>query len=606
MFERPRPCERVQRRSRHARLPASAPRAAYADRRCAILLRMKTRRLLALWLLLGCSGRAAPPRAVESLPVTHEMHRAAEAVTGELLREHVRELASDRYEGRGPMTPGGELAMQYLERQLRALGFAPGASDGSYRQPFPLLGLSAEPPATWTFARGNESVTLRGTDQYIVGCGDQAEHTDVGAREVVFVGYGMQAPEYGWDDYKGRDLRGKVLLMLNNDPDWDDALFAGKTRLYYGRWTYKYESAARQGAVGAIVIHTTPSAGYPFTVVQTSWSGEQFELARGDEPRLAFRSWITEAAAQELLKLAGRSLDDLVATARSRDFSPVPLGVTTSISFSTTLRRGESANVVGKLEGSDPALRDEVVVYTAHHDHLGIGKADAEGDRIYNGALDNAAGVAQVLAIARALQALPTPPRRSSLITFVGAEEQGLLGSLYYARHPTYEPGAIAANVNYDFGNMWGRTRDISFVGMEKSTLGALVSAIARVQGRVVKPDVMPDRGYFYRSDNFSFARIGVPSASFSEGMEVVDRPEGWGRQQVERYEAARYHQPSDEYDDSWNFDGMVDDARLGFWVGVSVANADEMPRWTAGDEFEATRHAARAAWEAKRTRARK
>jgi Zn-dependent M28 family amino/carboxypeptidase len=382
-------------------------------------------------------------------------------------------------------------------------------------------------------------------------------------------------------------------LILNNDPDWNPELFAGDTRLYYGRWDYKYATTARQGAVGAIIIHTIPSAGYPWQVVQTSWSGEQFELPSTGEARLEIAAWVTEDAATALVRLAGKDLAELVELAKSRDFQPVSLGVTTSLALQNQLTKARTANVIGRLAGSDPALRDEAVVYTAHHDHLGIGTPDESGDRIYNGARDNAAGVAQVLAIADAFRMLPVAPRRSILFLFVAAEEQGLLGSRYYAAHPTLAPGKIAANLNYDSGNIWGKTRDITFIGLGKSSLDAVIERIAESQGRVVKPDQFPDRGYYYRSDQFSFANIGVPAVFFDTGTDFVGRPAGWGKQQIEQYEEIRYHQPSDEIDDSWSFEGMIEDASLGFWAGIAIANADAMPSWLAGDEFEVVRKAA-------------
>ncbi|MDH4073177.1 MAG: M20/M25/M40 family metallo-hydrolase, partial [Gammaproteobacteria bacterium] len=404
------------------------------------------------------------------------------------------------------------------------------------------------------------------------------------------------APEYEWDDFKGQDLRGKILVMMNSDPDWDPDLFAGETRLYYGRWSYKYESAARQDAAGAIIIHTQPSAGYPYQVVQTSWTGERFELPAGDEPRLQVEAWVTEESARALIGLNGFDLDELREAADNRDFQPIPLGVTTSIGFDVSLSRVNSANVLGLIPGSDPVLKDEVVIYTAHHDHLGIGSPDADGDNIYNGAMDNASGVAQVMAIASALKAMPEPPRRSVLVAFVGAEEQGLLGSAYYAANPTFRPGKIAANLNYDGGNIWGHTHDVTYIGLGKSTVDTIVNAIAMEQGRVVKPDQYADRGYFYRSDQFSFAKIGVPAMYLDTGTDFVDRPPEWGREQADHYTDVNYHQPGDEYDDSWNFDGMVDDALIGFWAGLAIANADEMPRWNQGDEFEAARLEALAA----------
>jgi Zn-dependent M28 family amino/carboxypeptidase len=377
---------------------------------------------------------------------------------------------------------------------------------------------------------------------------------------------------------------------MNNDPDWDPDLFEGETRLWYGRWDYKYLSAAKQGAAGAIIIHTTPSAGYPFQVLQTSWTGEQFELPAGEEPRNLVNAWVTEDAARALVAMAGKDLDELREAAFNRDFEPVPLGVTTSIAMDVQLNRTESANVLGLLPGSDPELRDEVVIYTAHHDHLGIGEPNEEGDAIYNGARDNASGVSVVLAIARALKALPEAPRRSSLFAFVGAEEQGLLGSLYYANNPTFAPGRIAANINYDNPNILGDTHDVTFVGLGKSSIDQILELIAAEQGREVKPDQFADKGYFYRSDQFSLAKIGVPAMYLKPGTEYVDRPPGWGREQQDHYTNVHYHQPSDEYNDSWDFSGLIEDALLGYWTGLAVANADEMPAWKPGDEFEAAR----------------
>jgi Zn-dependent M28 family amino/carboxypeptidase len=367
-------------------------------------------------------------------------------------------------------------------------------------------------------------------------------------------------------------------------------LFGGETRLWYGHWDYKYLSAARQGAAGAIIIHTSPSAGYPFQVVQTSWTGEQFELPAGDEAQMPIKAWVTDGAAHEIVAMAGLDLDKLREAADNRDFEPVPLGVSTSIGMDVSLNRVQSGNVLGVLPGSDPALRDEAVIFTAHHDHLGIGTPNAEGDTIYNGAMDNASGVAQVLAILKAYKALPEAPRRSILLALVGAEEQGLLGSKYYAEHPTFAPGKIAANINYDGGNIWGDTHDVTFIGLGKSSIDGIVKSIADEQGRVVKPDQFSDRGYFYRSDQFSFAKIGVPALYLDTGTEFVDKPAAWGKQQVNHYTDVNYHQPSDEYDSSWNFDGMIDDALLGFWTGLAIANGEGMPQWNEGDEFEAAR----------------
>ena len=460
-------------------------------------------------------------------------------------------------------------------------------------QEFDVVGITSEVPKSWSFQHGAQTLTLDYWEQFIAASGVQRATSKIENAEVVFVGYGIDAPEYEWNDFKDQDLNGKVLLIVNNDPNWDPELFEGDTRLYYGRWDYKYATAARHGAVGAIIIHTIPSAGYPWQVVQTSWSGTQFELPSTEEARLEIATWVTEAAAADLVGLAGKDLAELVESAKSRDFQPVALGVTTSLTFENKLSQVRTANVIGRLPGSDPALSDEVVIFTAHHDHLGIGTPDESGDSIYNGALDNATGVAQVLAIADALHALPVAPRRSILFLFVAGEEQGLLGSKYYAAHPTYAPGKIAANINYDGGNIWGRVRDITFIGLGKSSLDAVVKDIAASQGRIVKPDQFPDRGYYYRSDQFSFANIGVPATFFDTGTDFIGRPAGWGKEQMEKFEEVRYHQPSDEFDDSWNFDGMIEDASIGFWTGLSVANTDAMPSWNPGDEFEAVRKAA-------------
>ena len=524
---------------------------------------------------------------VEGNPAAEE---AATEITADYMREHIIELSSDEYGGRGPGSEGDRMARAYLVEELKRLGLEPGAADGDWQQEFTLVGVTADQPAQWTFRSGDEELVLEQWDQFIAASGVQSERAAIENAEVVFVGYGIQAPEYEWDDYAGVDVTGKVVLIMNNDPSWDPDLFAGETRLWYGRWDYKYLTAAKNGAVGAIIIHTTPSAGYPFQVVQTSWTGEQFELPAGDEPRAQVEAWVTEDSARALTKLGGHDLDELRAAADNRDFQPVPLGVTTSLAMDVSIDRTETANVLGLIPGSDPELADEAVIYTAHHDHLGTGTKDENGDGIYNGAMDNASGVAQVLAIARAVQALPEPPRRSILVALVGAEEQGLLGSKYYAEHPTFPPGKIAANLNYDGGNIWGHTHDVTFIGLGKSTIDQIVEAIAEEQGRVVKPDQFADRGYFYRSDQFSFAKIGVPAMYLDTGTDFVDRPEGWGAEQVNHYTNVNYHQPSDEYSDSWNFDGMIEDALLGYWTGLAIANADEMPSWNPGDEFEAAR----------------
>jgi Zn-dependent M28 family amino/carboxypeptidase len=545
------------------------------------------------YIFLWAASLAAGMTMAHPVPIPPEVqHAAKNQITRASLEAPIRFLASDALEGRGPASRGDVLARTYLATELQGLGLQPGGPKGQWQQPFDIVGVTAQLPKTWRFEAKGKAVDLKYHDDFIAASGVQQESAAIDNAEVVFVGYGIQAPEFKWDDFKGANLKGKVLVMLNNDPDWDSKLFAGNRRLYYGRWTYKYESGARQGAAGVIIIHTTPSAGYPWQVVQSSWSGEQFDLPAGDEPHVQFQAWATEDATRRLFAAAGQNLDKLIAMARQRSFKPVSLGIRTSLRSQNKISRVQTANVAGLLPGSDPKLKDEVMIFSAHHDHLGLGDADSTGDRIYNGAVDNASGCAQVLALARAMSALPTKPRRSILFLFVAAEEQGLLGSEYYSKHPTFSSGKIAANLNYDSANIWGRTKDVVFIDLGKSTLDAVAHAVASNQGRTDKPSQFPDRGSFYRSDHFSFARIGVPALSVDGGIDFVGKPEGWGKERVEEFEAKHYHQPSDEIDDTWNYDGMIEDTQLGLYMGWLVAQADDMPTWKAGDEFEAVRWA--------------
>lgn len=510
-------------------------------------------------------------------------------ITQEELRAYVSFLASDLLEGRAPGTRGSQLARLYLASQLAAWGYQPAGDAGSYEQKVPMVGIETQVPEKWVFTGKGGQLELEFVRDFIAVSGLQAPKAELTNAALVFVGYGIQASEYHWDDFKGEDLRGKVLVFLNNDPDWDPNLFAGPTRLYYGRWSYKYEKAAELGAAGALIIHTTPSAGYPWTVVVSSWTGTQFELPAKDEARLSVKGWITEEAAQRLFALAGLSLEQAIQQARSPSFRPVPLGLSTSLVLTNRLSRIEGANVLGLLPGSDPQKAQELVVLTAHHDHLGVGLPDERGDSIYNGARDNAAGCAQVLAIARVLASLPRPAR-SVLVAFVDGEESGLLGSAYLAANPPAPPGRLAAVVNYDGGNIFGRTRDVAQVGRGKSTLDAILDAEAAKQGRVVVPDPFPDRGSFYRSDHFSLARVGVPGLYIKPGIDLIGKPAGWGKAQAEAWEAQHYHRPSDELSSDWDFAGMVEDAQLGLACLLAVAQAPEMPSWRPTDEFAPAR----------------
>lgn len=511
----------------------------------------------------------------------------AERITVDAVAGPLALLADDLFEGRGPGTRGDALSRAYLASEFRAAGLKPGFS-GGFQQPVPILGMTAT-VALPLAARGPKGeATFSAPDDYTAF----ANRTDATLAwrdaEVVFAGYGITAPEQNWDDFKGVDVRGKVLLVMNDDPSSDPSLFAGKTRLYYGRWSYKFEEAARRGALGVLLIHTTPSAGYPFQVIQANHGQERFWLPMKEEPALAITSWIGEDAAKRLVALGGADLDRLRADAESRAFKPVPLGVTTSLRLSNATRTFESGNVVGVLPGSDPRLKDEYVVVTAHFDHLGRGPAKG-GDDIYNGALDNASGTAAMLALMRALADDPARPRRSVLFLAVTGEESGLLGSDYYAKNPTVPNAAIAANFNLDGANIWGRTRDVGLIGHGKSTLTAVVERAAAAQGRVVTPDSEPDKGLFYRSDHFSFARVGVPSVYLKSGRDFLEDGETKRRVQL-AFTTLHYHQPSDAFDARWNLEGCVEDARLLYAALRDVANSDDRPRWTPGDEFENAR----------------
>lgn len=533
----------------------------------------------------------AAPGGAQGPAVASPEAAAAGEITPELLRAHVRFLASDLLEGRGPATRGDQLAEAYIRSQMEGLGLKPGAPGGGWTQKVPLVGIKPSVPQTVEFRSAAGAILAKSGGEFVAFSGVQKPEAKIENAEIVFVGYGIVAPEYQWDDYRDTDLTGKVLLMMNNDPEDDPKLFAGKTRLWYGRWDYKYLMAAKKGAVGAIIIHTTPSAGYGWQVVQNSWAGELFELPDEGTPRVQIKAWATEELSRQIAGLGGKNLDLLRASAQTRSFRPVPLNVRVSYALTNTIGQKESGNVIGMIPGSDPKLSKEAVVYTAHHDHFGIkAGSNPADDSIYNGAHDNASGVAAILAVASAFADLPAAPRRSVYFALVAGEEQGLLGSEFLAKHPPVPPGKIAANINIDETGWFGRTSDISMIGLGKSSLDLDVVALAKAQGRVVKPDEFPEKGRFYRSDQFNFAKIGVPAAYLKFGTDVIGKPAGYGKQQLESYEKNNYHQPSDELSDDWDFSGAVEDARLAFHLGCRVANADAMPRWNKGDEFEAAR----------------
>lgn len=519
---------------------------------------------------------------------------ASPPLNEQAMRAHIKFLSSDLLEGRGTGARGGEIAANYIAAQMEALGLKGAGAKGSFFQPVSLVGVKADPNTKLIVSGRNGKESFKFADDYVAFTGAQTDEVDVDA-DLVFVGYGINAPEQRWNDYKGQpaDYRGKILVMFVNDPpatNEEPNLFGGKTLTYYGRWTYKYEEAARRGAAGVILLHTDQSAGYPWSVVRTSNGAWRFDIARtsNETPFLKIRSWVTDDAANRMMKLAGLNLADLRTRAASRDFVPIDLSLKGKINLRSEVKRVQAPNVVGILPGRDPKLRDEYVVYSAHWDHLGVGAPDKTGDTIYNGALDNGTGVASVLAIAEALAKLPPAqrPRRSSLFLFPTAEEQGLIGAEWYSKHPLVPLQKTAANVNLDSMNVLGLTNDFIPLGAERSSLKAVVEAVARERGMRVSPDARPEQGSFYRSDHFPFARVGVPSISLKEGNDYVGHSKEWGEQQFRAYNTAHYHQPSDEYSDTWDFRGMLQEAEIAMAIGRRIADMDQMPRFNPDDEF--------------------
>lgn len=516
-------------------------------------------------------------------------------ISEDALRAHIKFLSDDRLEGRGTGAKGGELAALYVAEQFEAMGMKGAGANGSFWQPVSLVGVKADPKTELRINGATKSEAFKFADDFVAFTGAQTAHVDVNT-EMVFVGYGIDAPEQKWNDYKGpaEDYRGKILVMLVNDPPAtkeEPNLFGGRTLTYYGRWTYKYEEAARRGAVGVILLHTNESAGYPWSVVRTSNGSWRFDIARASSdktPYLQVRSWMTDDAAHRMMQLADLNLDELRRQAASRDFRPVRMNLTASLDLNSEVKRVEAPNVVAILPGRDPNLRDEYVVYSAHWDHFGIGAPDKTGDTIYNGALDNATGVASVLEIARVLSTLPAAqkPRRSILFLITTAEEQGLIGSEWYSVHPLVPVDKTAADINLDSMNILGPTRDFVPLGAERSSLKTVVDAIAGELGLRISPDPRPEQGSFYRSDHFPFAKVGVPSISLKEGSEYIGHPKDWGEKKFKEYNEAHYHQPSDEYRDSWDFRGMIQEADLAMAIGRRVADLPTMPKFNPNDEF--------------------
>ncbi|MDR9414654.1 MAG: M20/M25/M40 family metallo-hydrolase [Gracilimonas sp.] len=533
---------------------------------------------LTLITFLGCSRTPAD--------------RAANSINKDSLLRHIETLSDDSFMGRGTGTEGEQMTVDYLISEFEQINASPAAGDGSYTQEFPLLGQSTSNAKMTVSTNGRAPFALQYFDEFMAWPANQADQVNVQNAELVYVGYGIQAPEENWDDFKGADVEGKILVIKNNDPEYDEDLFAGRTRLYYGRYNYKYEKAKEMGALGAIIIHTDKTAGYGWNVVANGWNRERFYL-KGSESQsqttTEFNGWLTEEASRILFDEAGLNLDSMMQRADSADFEPVPLnGVRLNVSMDADYREIQSQNVLAKIEGNDAELKDDYLVLTAHLDHLGITNS-VEGDSINNGASDNAAGVAALLEMMRAYKDIQPVLKRSVLALVVSAEEVGLLGSQYWAENPTVHPGNITANINLDGMNVYGKTKDVVVVGYGRTTLSDLLESEAEKVGRSVKPDPYPERGYFYRSDHFNMAKVGIPAIFPNPGTEYIGKKQGFLALR-DSLADANYHTVNDEINQYWDLSGAEIDTRLFFLTGFKALNADDLQSWKNGDEFEATR----------------
>ncbi len=556
--------------------------------------------------LSGACSRGEPsgsqPAAVSSaLPRPSVPLAALPKVDPAAILEMTRKMSSDEFQGRAPGTAGEDVTIAYLETRFKELGLAPGNPDGTYIQKVPLVGITGTEAKPLTITKRGETGTMKWRDEVVAWSRHAAGGASIDQSEVVFAGYGVEAPEYGWDDFKGTDVKGKTIVVLVNDPPvpdpadsakLDPKVFGGSAMTYYGRWTYKFEEGARKGAAAVLIVHETLPAGYPFSVVQGNLN-EKFDLAAPDQNmgRANIEGWITLDAARKLFEMGGQDFDALKKQAVSKDFKPVALGLKASMGIRNKLRTIDSRNVVAKLEGGDPVLKDEFVVYTAHWDHLGVGQP-VNGDKIYNGALDNASGVATVLEIARALKQAQPRPKRSFLFLMVTAEEKGLIGSEYYSLNPLYPLAKTAADINIDTINQWGKTKDISVIGLGASDLDDYLRQAAQEQGRTIRADPEPEKGSYYRSDHFNFAKQGVPALDPDAGVEYIGKTAEWGKAKRDEYTDKDYHAPSDEVKPDWDLSGAAEDAQLLLAVGYRVANADKLPEWKPGNEFKAKRDA--------------
>jgi len=544
--------------------------------------------------LLLATFFCAAPALLGSDELKERLQPALEAITPDGLLAHIKVLASDEFEGRAPGSKGEDLSIKYITDEFKKIGLKPGNPDGTYTQEVPLAGIKSEP--RMSFVIGDKTMELKYPDDFVASSARLQPEIEIEKSDLVFVGYGVVASEYGWDDFKNVDVRGKTLLMLIGDPPvldpkdpskLDGKMFKGKAMTYYGRWTYKYEIAAQKGAAASIIIHETEPAAYPWQVVRSSWSKENFEL---DNPNknmdaVSARSWITMEVAKKLFADSGQDFDALKKSAITKDFRPVVVNAKANIEIKQQVRSFKSHNVIGKLEGSDPKLNDEYVIYTAHWDHLGR-HPELQGDQIFNGAIDNASGVASVIELGAAFKKLNPPPKRSVLFMATTAEEAGLLGAKFYAEHPLYPLGKTLADINLDSMNVWGKARDIEDLSLGFSTLDDLLAAAAKQQGRSAIPDSRPDKGKIYRADNFEFSKAGLPSLYIGKGEHLVSRPEN-APLKSDEYDSTDYHQITDEVKPDWDLSGAVQDVQLVFEVGYEVANGDKFPEWKLGNEFK-------------------
>jgi Zn-dependent M28 family amino/carboxypeptidase len=507
-------------------------------------------------------------------------------ISPERIRADVKYLSSDAMEGRGVGTKGGDLATDYIANQFAQAGAKPAGDNGTWFQKVPLVGIDPQPGTQLSAVGGAKTLDFKWLEDF-VGADEMQRPGGRFEGEAVFVGHGISAPEWKWDDFKGVDVNGKILVLFTNEPTSDDPkFFDGRALTYYGRWTYKYEEGLRHGARGVIIIHTTPTAGYGWDVVRSSWGRENpyVKLAQG-ERALAFAGWVSREAGDKLLALAGKSVDELLAASEKPDFKPIDLGIQIRGRTISKVRDLETRNVAAMVPGSDPKLKDEFVVYSAHWDHLGVG-TPVNGDAIYNGAIDNGTGCGVLLELARAWAAMPHKPRRSALFLSVTAEEGGLKGSEYYAHHPLVPPAKTAIDLNYDSIYPWGRAKAIDISGYERTNVTPVAEGIAKRLELAIQPDPHPEQGHYFRSDHFSFAHAGIPAFSIKVGTEFYGKPAGYGEQMYQEFNSKHYHQPSDEFQPDWDFTAVAQAAQFGFILGTDIANQDKLPDWRPGDAF--------------------